>query len=311
MRAVPAALAVALTLLAAFAPPPRSGSATGTLAASAPGEPFVPDAPWLGEVGGSYIDPEFSEAAGQIVFQDIQNRVWIGNLDTKTGLFVSATGRDYLMDEGISLIFDRPPSGRKFSTNGPEWTRDREGPFVVYTKEDAAGLMQQWAARLVDGRSIVTQLTSQPFDCYGNMPSRFPDGRPPRIAFTHGWPIWKAEASWVFADRPGELHRVPSFDYNRMSMWSAVSADFLFVSRPPGASTGQIARANAETGEILVLTSDEGEKDDPGFFRSPEHGGEVLLLANVDNAALGIWRDTGWPSGPLRVSCSFIAYAPE
>ena len=121
----------------------------------------MPDAPFVGEVGGSYVDPEFSESASQVVFQDMQNRVWIGDIDPETGLFKTATGRDYLMDENITIIFDRPPQGRKFSTNGPEWTRDEQGHLVVYTKADQAGIMQQWAARLVDGKSVVTQLTRQ------------------------------------------------------------------------------------------------------------------------------------------------------
>jgi hypothetical protein len=87
----------------------------------------------VGQLNGSYIDPEFSEAASQVVFQDVKNSVWIGDLDPETGLFKTATGRDYLMDENITLIFDRPPQGRKFSTNGPEWTRDEKGHCVVYT----------------------------------------------------------------------------------------------------------------------------------------------------------------------------------
>jgi hypothetical protein len=259
--------------------------------------PFLPDAPLVGQVNGSYIDPEFSETASQVVFQDAQNRVWIGDIDRDTGLFRTPTGRDYLMDENITIIFDRPPQGRKFSTNGPEWTRDSEGHFVVYTKPDTEGRMQQWMARLRDGAPEARQITQLPMDCYGNMPSRFEDGKPPRIAFTYNWPIWYAKAAWVFADRPGELHEVPGFDYRKMSMWSAVSADFLFVHRPAGATTGQIARANADTGEIQVLTNDEGEKDDPGLFLAPEFGGEILLVANVDNAALGIYRDLKSPDG--------------
>ncbi|NWG14898.1 MAG: EF-hand domain-containing protein, partial [Acidobacteria bacterium] len=115
---------------------------------------FVPDAPFVGEVNGSYIDPEFNEATCQVVFQDMENRVWIGDIDPATGLFKTATGRDHLMDENITIIFDRPPQGRKFSTNGPEWTRDADGQHcVVYTKADQNGILQQWMARLVDGKS--------------------------------------------------------------------------------------------------------------------------------------------------------------
>jgi hypothetical protein len=252
---------------------------------------FVPDAPFVGEVNGSYIDPEFSESANQVVFQDMQNRVWIGDIDPATGLFKTTSGRDYLMDENITIIFDRPPQGRKFSTNGPEWTRDEKGHLVVYTKVDAAGIMQQWAARLVDGKSVVTQLTHQKYDCYGNMPSRFQDGKPPRVAYTHDWPIWKAKAAWIFLDQPDAPRELANFDYRRMSMWSAVSPHFLFVQTPPGAPHGQVAVSDADTGAVRVLTDDAGAKDDPGLFKAPEFGGEVLLVCNVDNSALAIYRD--------------------
>jgi len=258
---------------------------------------FMPKAPFVGEVGGSYIDPEFSEGASQVVFQDVRNRVWIGDIDPETDMFRTATGRDYLMDEDITIIFDRPPQGRKFSTNGPEWTRDDQGYCVVYTKADQAGIMQQWLARLVDGRSVVTQLTRGETDCYGNMPSRFQDGKPPRIAYTYNWPIWNAKAAWIFADNPDEPHELEGFDYRQMSMWSAVSPDFLFVHRPPGATCGQIARANADTGGVQVLTNDPGEKDDPGLFVSPEFDGEALLVCSVANSALGIYRDLHAPNG--------------
>ena len=276
------------------AEPPRPPPVAGTPALAAA---FVPDALFVGEVNGSYIDPEFSETASQVVFQDMQNRVWIGDLDPETGRFRTATGRDYLMDENITLIFDRPPQGRKFSTNGPEWTQDERGHCVVYTKADAAGVMQQWLARLENGKSVVTQLTHNRLDSYGNMPSRFQDGKPPRVSYTYDWPIWKAKAAWIFADNPDEPHQLEGFDYRQMSMWSAVSPDFLFVKRPPGASVGQIARANADTGAIQMLTHDEGQKDDPGLFVSPEFGGEILLVCNVDNRALGIYRDTRSPDG--------------
>ncbi len=252
---------------------------------------FIPDAPIVGEVNGSYIDPEFNEVANQVVFQDVKNNVWIGDIDPITGKFKTTTGRDYLMDENIVVVFDRPPQGRKFSTNGPEWTCDDKGHLIVYTKQDSTGIMQQFSARLNRGKSVVTQLTHQQYDCYGNMPSRFQDGKPPRIAYTYGWPIWKAKAAWIFANKPDEWHNLDDFDYRQMSMWSAVSPDFLFVQRKEGAPHGQIARVNVNTGQVTVLTNDEGHKDDPGLFLAPEFGGEMLLVCNVGNHMLAIYRD--------------------
>ncbi len=180
--------------------------------------------------------------------------------------------------------------------------------------------MQQWMAQLVNGEPVVTQLTHQQFDCYGNMPSRFQDGKPPRIAYTHDWPIWKAKAAWIFADKPQEPHQLRGFDYRQMSMWSALGPDFLFVKRSPGAAHGQIARANADTGVVQVLTDDEGEKNDPGLFAAPEFDGETLLVCNVDNRALAIYRDLKSPDGfwtriaalklPVDAPHSFIS-SPE
>jgi hypothetical protein len=151
--------------------------------------------------------------------------------------------------------------------------------------------MQQWSARLVEGKSVVTQLTHNPFDCYGNMPSRFLDGKPPRVAYTHDWPIWKAKAAWIFLDQPAAPRELANFDYNQMSMWSAVSPHFLFVQKPKGAPHGQIAMSDADSGAVRVLTDDAGAKDDPGLFLAPEFGGEMLLVCNLDNRALAIYRD--------------------
>jgi hypothetical protein len=123
------------------------------------------------------------------------------------------------------------------------------------------------------------------------MPSRYDDGKPVRLSFTYDWPIWKAKAAWISIDNPKEMHKMPGFDYKMMSMWSNVSNDFLFVYRKDSLSLGQIAKADAITGKITILTNDEGEKDDPGMFISPEYNNEILLIANVNNSELGIFRD--------------------
>ncbi len=68
-------------------------------------------------------------------------------------------------------------------------------------------------------------------------------------------------------------------------------AEFLFVQRKESTRYGQIARANADTSKITVLTDDEGQKDDPGLFLAPELGGQMLLVCNVDNRELGIYPD--------------------
>ncbi len=257
---------------------------------------FVPDAPFVGEINGSYIDPEFSDVACQVAFQDRLNQLWIGDIDPSSGLFRTSSGRDYLMDTDLPiLMYDPEHPDWKYSTNGPEWTRYLGMDWIVYTRFDDHDLMQQWSARLTNGQPLRFRLTNHSEDCYGNMPSRYDDGAPTRLAFTHRWPIYLAQTAWIYVNEPGVFHEIDAHDPLRMSMWSPVSPDFLFIYRPEGAPLGQVARVNADTGILTVLTTDEGEKDDPGMFRAPEYGNEILLVANVDNGALGIYRDLGSP----------------
>jgi hypothetical protein len=74
-------------------------------------------------------------------------------------------------------------------------------------------------------------------------------------------------------------------------MWSAVSPHFLFVQQPEGAPIGQVAMSDADSGAVRLLTDEAGMKDAPGLFQSPEFGGEILLVCNVDNSTLAIYRD--------------------
>ena len=215
---------------------------------------FVPDAPFVGEVGGSYIDPGVQRVRqpGRVPGHAEPR---LDRRHRSRNRPVQDCDRPRLPDgREHHVIFDRPPQGRKFSTNGPEWTRDDKGHLVVYTKEDSGRHHAAVRARLVDGKSVVTQLTHQKYDCYGNMPSRFQDGKPPRVAYTHDWPIWKAKAAWIFLDQPDAPRELANFDYKQMSMWSAVSPHFLFVQTPPGALHGQIAMSDADTGAVRVVT---------------------------------------------------------
>ena len=258
---------------------------------------FAPNAPFIGQQGGSYADPEFNETASQVTFMDTDRTLWVGDLDPQTATFVTATGRDYQMDTNLSYIIGTPGLNAKYATNGPEWVRDGTGWAVAYTKEDPQGIQQQWKAKVINGQSVITQLTTDAQDCYGNAPSRFDDGLPPRVAFNYRWPITQAKLGWIFVNDPTNIHVIEGFDPFQMSMWSSVSSDFGYVHLPPGSTTGQIGRLNADTNVGQVLTNDEGSKNDPGFFLAPEFGGELCMVARVDNTSLGVYRNLNAPDG--------------
>lgn len=259
---------------------------------------FIPDAPFVGEINGSYIDPEFNDKIYRIVFQDYQNRLWIGNIDPITGFFISPSGKDFFIDSNLPLVVaDKNRPTLKYATNGPEWTKDSIGHCVVYTRLDNNGLMQQYLGRVINDFVQTTQLTKETFDCYGNMPSRYEDGKPPRIAFTYDWPFLNAKCAWISTDQPSILNKIDAFDPFQMSMWSPVSPEFLFIHRTANSKIGQVASMDANTGKVKILTNDSGDKDDPGFFRAPEFDNDICLLANIDNQYLAVYRDLNASDG--------------
>ncbi len=119
---------------------------------------FVPQEVPVGAPGVAYLDPEILSPADRLVFQTLQDgiqRVWIAELDSSDGLFMSANGFDLLVDSGVATL-----GPRQRTNNGPEWGVDTGGASVFYSKPDARGTAQVWRATdLSPGAVEVTQLT--------------------------------------------------------------------------------------------------------------------------------------------------------
>jgi hypothetical protein len=87
---------------------------------------FKPEDLPVGDPGVSYNDPEFLPGGARMTFVDQRSRrIWVAELDPKTGLTRSETGQDILVGKSWAPF--------KHSQNGPEWCLDRQGAAVAFT----------------------------------------------------------------------------------------------------------------------------------------------------------------------------------
>ena len=263
----------------------------------------VEDVP-VGTPGISYADPEFLSEVNRMVFQTggtgVQE-VWIAELNPLTGLLVSATGKDLLVDTNAAKI------GPQFdTTNGPEWGLDSEGAAVFYSKRDTNGVMQCWrASNLLPGgvkAEPLTQLEGPDGEGAIMVIARKDASRPttqviyryiPAPRFRKGGP-----ARWADETAPDAVHEFPQFNGAAAApSWIEGTEDFayaMFVA--PGKA--EIARFNTATGTATVLTSHPGAKYNVHAFKAPELNGELLVGCVMDRTRFTVFRSDGTRYAP-------------
>jgi hypothetical protein len=253
---------------------------------------FVPDDVRMGAAEVSYTDPETLHTEGRMVFLDAGLSVWVAALDPQTGLFRSASGCDQLVDKGIS----------KWSrySNGPEWGLDKDGPALFYVKDDAQGRGQLWRAEPPWDKAQLTPLThdaeAHNWICEASLN---PVLASTRVAIYHGNPGEQGNADvWLDEKEPEKLH--PFARPMVMARWGTNTSSITFAPKPrPGQTEpSQVTLVDTDTDQSRVITADAGNKIDPWLWHAPEFGGEVLLCANVDHLAVGLYRDTKRDGSP-------------
>jgi hypothetical protein len=87
---------------------------------------FVPDDRIASDPGSDLPQPEFDRATNRIVWQDRQNRLWVGHVDPLTGALDPVNGRGQLVDSGLA-------STLQVGTT-PRYTYGGDQAAIVYTK---------------------------------------------------------------------------------------------------------------------------------------------------------------------------------
>lgn len=248
---------------------------------------FKPDDVPVGDPSVSYNDPEFLPGGARMTFVDQQRRIWVAELDPRTGLTRSKTGQDILAGENWAPF--------KYSQNGPEWCLDKQGAAVVFTVLDKDNVPQVAKTRLnAEGAQPTQILTGGPQRSFSPFGTMWAEDASAWLAFAHGgrgyadyfvrlFDVARPEKTfdvpyyWVGSSAPRWLHGTTRIVYPRL------------VKMNPNQI--EIAVFDVATGKGAVLTDDGGSKDEVWGFVAPEYDGEVLYAAQLDNKEIAIYRD--------------------
>jgi hypothetical protein len=214
-------------------------------------------------------------------------RIWVAELEPKTGLTRSKTGQDILVGENWAPF--------KYSQNGPEWCLDKQGAAVVFTVLDKENVPQVAMTRLgAKGAGPTQILTSGPQRSLSPFGTMWADDASAWLAFGHGgrgyadyfvrlFNVARPEKTfdvpyyWVGSSAPRWLHGTTRIVYPRLAGMNPTRVE--------------IAVFDVATGNASVLTDDGGSKDEVWGFFAPEYDGEVLYAAQLDNTEIAIYRD--------------------
>ncbi|MBN1543717.1 T9SS type A sorting domain-containing protein [candidate division KSB1 bacterium] len=231
--------------------------------------------------GASYIDPELFSAGNKLAFQTGSGQVWLADIDPITGLFVSPSGQDVLIDQGATPLIT--------SFNGPEFGVDASGWSIFYTK--AVGLTPQiWRAD-VDGATVNnTPLTSGPTARLSTLATKSKTSSGIRLLFSKGASLADGLMGWLDVATPSQEVIVDSTDSG--VRWIDGSRSFSYVKQT-GPHKGQLAFYDTETQSESIITDDPQPKSYSYGWYAPEYQ-SLLVLAIIGDTCLAIYQDHGY-----------------
>lgn len=238
----------------------------------------------IGAGAGSFGDPELLSSENLIAYQSANGGIHMAALDPASGLFAPEDG--VLLDTGAAALLT--------SFNGPEFGQDQDGWSIFYTKEEA-GALQIWraepdgaggatAAPLTSGdphtTAIVSRNAARDDVLVAAVNGEFASGLGDVVYFADSDPA--AEIVVDPVDTRETTHPT----------WTEGEAR-LVLREAEGAAAGQLFLLDPETGTRTQITDDDGDKTFPLGWIAPDFNGDLMVLALVDKAAVGVYRDLG------------------
>jgi predicted dienelactone hydrolase len=238
--------------------------------------------------GAGYIDPEILASYRVMVYQDSLERIWLEELDFSTGMHESSTRDRILMDSDAAPLIE--------TWNGPEFGVDANGWRLYYTK-GARGNLQIWEATLENGRPVTRTVLADGDRRQSILVSKNRNADSIRLAYLKGD---KTGGDWYWMDvaDPSRESRIVTLKGKDSPRWIDDTFTLVFAESR-GRDAGQLKLYDTVTGRVSTITDDAGVKSFAYGWYAPDFGGDMLVLAMVDDRRIGVWRDPGdggmWP----------------
>lgn len=233
----------------------------------------------ISQAGVSYIDPEFFPEYDLVTFQTGQGEIWVAHIDPESGDFRVGDGREWLMDVGA----ESPGN----TLNGPEFGVDKYGWAVFYTKS-VEGTGQVWRARRLHGENSAEPLTSGTVRRQTPLVSKDRRAETVRVIFARE--SLQGYLGWFDEDDPSLGQLVDRVDVG--ARWIDGTRSFVYVKQS-GASAGQLALIDTETGIETVITGDAESKSFPYGWFAPDYDDALLVCCIAGDSEIAVYRDLG------------------
>ncbi|NDJ33657.1 MAG: hypothetical protein GYB64_03255, partial [Chloroflexi bacterium] len=229
--------------------------------------------------GESYVDPEILPGGSLITYQS-EGGIYLAPLDPATGRLESP---GILVDTGAARLLA--------TFNGPEFGIDAHGWALYYAKPHA-GEVQIWRATLDDSGQPQAEPLTAGSRFQTQLVSRNPDADTTHIAAIEG--TWQqGTAVWFDEAEPDVIYPIDSIENGVIPLRWVDGSSLITLSERTGPARGQLSLLDTDTNTTWQITDDDGDKTDPYGWFAPEFGGDLLVLAIVDNESVAIYRDTG------------------
>ncbi|MCL4201627.1 MAG: serine hydrolase [Pirellulaceae bacterium] len=234
------------------------------------------------------IDPELLQHEALMTYQNSRGAILLEHLDPATGSADPKTPR---------LVLDSGAANLRQTFNGPEFGCDRDGWSVFYTKADSE-VLKLWRARLVDGVPQAAPVFADGLHRQSVLASRGTEAASTRLIYLKG-DLSDGAFHWTDLAEPQRETRIVRTMGVDSPRWIDNTPFFVFAEAE-GSDRGQVKLHDTATGHTTVVSRDAGVKSFAYGWHAPEFGDEILILALVDAAAIGVWRQNS-PSHWERV----------
>lgn len=244
------------------------------------------------------IDAEFSQERGQIVWVDRDAKLWVADVNRRTGSIVPSDGKGQLVDPAALRLSEVVG----LTYNGPEWVPAADGVYIAYTKFLPGRPRTLVNARLAIARQLADGTWEprilQP-ELARNAPYASNDPGDPSPRITYVDPAYNH--FWRDIDRPAGEEKIPDVPQTPKSVRFVNGARAaVFVAAAFGVQ--QVFRYDLDTKQLEQLTFDDGDKDIetvPWMWAAPEFDGSFVLMTVVDRNLLRFYRLLPLPRGGL------------
>lgn len=235
----------------------------------------------------------------RLVYVDLNNKVWVGQVDFQTGRFTPADGRGVLVDTLAALPTD--------FGNGPEWMFSALGSQLVYTRyqndlppsPETAGLVV--ATQLADGNWTAGFLENglKRQSPLGTLDLADPV---PRIQYQD---VGKLRTLWRSVDNAASEAIVPTRGYNGGSRrWVPGTHKIILTGAGerglPGFNFRQVYVHDTDTNTSEQLTEDLAHHSGAMMWQAPEYGNEWVFFSVRNSQQLVVHRQLPNSQGVLR-----------